>query len=336
MTVVDRSVHMPVAAQPSLDALVALGERAESLGYHRAWLPETWGRDAVTTLTRLAGRTDRIGIGTSIVPVYSRSAAILGQSAATLQEASDGRFRLGLGPSGPAVIENWHGVDFERPLKYTREYVEVIKRILSGEVVDYDGDILDLAGFRLRFEPPDPLPPVDAAGMGPKAVELAGRFADGWHALFLTPDGLRDRIGDLRRGMELGDRPDDAVKTTAVVNCCALADGERARSLLRSHLAFYIGGMGTFYRDALARQGYEETAHTVHDTWQAGDREEATAAIDDDLLDQLGVAGTPEYVAEQFDTFASIDGVDAIAISFPRGAEREEIDATLQALAPDA
>ena len=108
----DREVFLPVAAQPSVDALCDQAVRAEERGYDRAWLPETWGRDAVTVLTSIAHRTDEIGIGTSIAPIHSRSPALLGQTAATLQEVSDGRFRLGLGPSGPAVIENWHGVEY--------------------------------------------------------------------------------------------------------------------------------------------------------------------------------------------------------------------------------
>ncbi|MEF8781430.1 MAG: TIGR04024 family LLM class F420-dependent oxidoreductase, partial [Haloferacaceae archaeon] len=198
-----RDVSLPVAAQPSLDAIVSMAQRAEGAGYDRVWLPETWGRDAVTTLALAAERTDRIGLGTSITNVYSRSPALVGQTAATLQEASDGRFRVGLGPSGPEVIQRWHGESFDRPLRRTREYVEIVRAVCAGEEVDYDGDVFDLSGFRLRCDPPEPAPPIDAAGLGPKSVELAGRFADGWHALLLTPDGLRDRLSDLRRGAEL-------------------------------------------------------------------------------------------------------------------------------------
>lgn len=330
-----RDVSLPVAAQPSLDAIVDQGVRAEQLGYERVWLPETWGRDAVTTLATLAERTETVGIGTSILNVYSRSPALVGQTAATLQEASEGRFRVGMGPSGPAVIENWHGESFERPLRRTREYVDVVRTVLSGERVDYDGDVFSLRGFRLRCDAPDPAPPIDVAGMGPKAVELAGRFADGWHALLLTPDGLRERMDDLRRGAELGGRDPSEIRTTLSLPCCALSDGDRARDLIRQHVAFYVGGMGTFYRDALARQGFEETADEIHERWQAGDRGQALAALSDDLLDSLAVAGTPEQARENLDTFASVEGVDAVAVSFPRGASVEEISETMTALAPE-
>ncbi|MFC4551515.1 MULTISPECIES: TIGR04024 family LLM class F420-dependent oxidoreductase [Halorussus] len=332
----ERTVHLPVAAQPSIDDIVALAQRSERRGYRRAWLPETWGRDATTVLSAIAERTDDIGIGPSIFNVYSRSPALVGQTAATLQELSDGRMRLGLGPSGPAVIRGWHGQDFDRPLRRTREYVDIVRKVVSGETVDYDGEVFTLGGFRLRSDPPETPVPVDVAGMGPKSVELAGRFADGWHALMLTPEGLRERLDDLRRGAELGERDPADVRVTLSLNCCALGDGERARELARGHLAFYVGAMGTFYRDSLARQGYEETAHKIASAWGNGDTEGALAAIGDDLLDDLGAAGTPEEAREELRKFEDIDGVDRVAVSFPRGADREEIEATIDALAPES
>lgn len=327
-------VHLPVAAQSGIDPIVAYGRRAESCGYDRVWLPETWGRDAASVLTVLAERTDSIGLGSSILPVYSRSPALIGQTAATLQEISNGRFRLGVGPSGPAVIEGWHGVEFERPLRRTRESVEIVKRVLSGESVEYQGEIFQLSGFRLRGEPPVPAPPVDVAAMGPKAVELAGRFADGWHAIVFTPDGIRERLEDFHRGTELGDRDPSGVRTTLSLTCCALEDRERARRLARQHVAFYVGGMGTYYRDSLARQGYEEEATEIAAAWGSGERERALGTIDDAMLDDLCAAGTPEEARKALDRFARVDGLDAISVGFPRGAEREEIEATIDALAP--
>jgi coenzyme F420-dependent oxidoreductase len=330
----DRDVFLPVGAQPSIDALCEQAERAEELGYNRVWLPETWGRDAVTVLTSIAHRTDEIGIGTSILPIYSRSPVLLGQTAATLQEISDGRFRLGLGPSGPIVIENWHGVEYGNPLRRTRETVEIVTKVLAGEEVEYDGEYFDLSGFRLRCDPPEIPPKVDAAGMGPKSVELAGRFADGWHALMLTSEGLRDRFDDLARGADLAGRDPEDVRVTLSLTCAALDDGERARQSVRQHLAFYVGGMGTFYRDSLARSGHEETADEIYEHWQAGERRAAMAAIDDELLDAIAVAGTPENARERFAAFAAIDGVDGISVSFPRDATIEEVEVTTEALAP--
>ncbi|WP_299233145.1 TIGR04024 family LLM class F420-dependent oxidoreductase [Natronomonas sp.] len=330
----DRDVFLPVAAQPGVDALVEQAELGEELGYDTAWLPETWGRNAVGTLSCIAEGTDGIGIGTSIMPVYSRSPALIGQTAATLQEISGGRFRLGLGPSGPIVIENWHGVEFGNPLRRTRETVEIVTEVLSGETVDYDGEYFDLEGFRLRCDPPDPAPPVEAAGMGPKAVELAGRFADGWHALLFTRAGLRDRLADFDRGSEMGGRDRSNQRVTLSVTCCALADAEAARRLVKQHTAFYIGGMGTFYRDNLARQGHESVANAVYDAWQDGDTDAAMDALPEELLERIAVWGTPERARERLAAFADIDGVDAVAVSFPRGADADQIESTVRALAP--
>lgn len=331
----DRDVHLPVAAQPTVDSIVEYTQRAEDGGYDCAWLPETWGRDAVTVLTAMAERTETIDIGPSILNTYSRTPALLGQTAATLQEASDGRFRLGLGPSGPVVIENWHGVEYGNPLRRTRETVDIVREVLSGEPVDYDGDEFQLSGFRLRCEAPEPAPPIEVTGMGPKAVELAGRFADGWHGIMLTPEGTEERIEDIERGAELGDRDPDDVHVTAGVTCCALDDAERARELTRQHVAFYVGGMGTFYRDALERQGYDE-AVDIHDAWQAGERERALELLGDDLLDDLCAAGSPETGREQIERYEAVDGIDAVAVSFPRGADEDQITRTMDAVAPNA
>jgi len=330
-----RDVFLPVAAQPSIDTLIEYAQDAEALGYDRAWLPETWGRDAVTVLTSIAERTERIGIGTSIANVYSRSPALIGQTAATLQEASGGRLRLGLGPSGPAVIEGWHGTDFERPMRQTRETIDIIRLVLSGDSVEYDGDIFQLSGLRLRCDPPDTLPGIDAAGMGPKSVELAGRFGDGWHALMLTKQGLRDRLEDLERGAELGGKDMEDLRVTLSLPCIALEDRERARRLVSSHVAFYIASMGTFYREALARQGYRETVDEVASKWSNGDQDRAIQTVSRELLDSIGVAGTPSECQEQFADWQTIEGIDAVSVSFPRSAKPTEIQRTLRVLGPN-
>ena len=253
----------------------------------------------------------------------------------TLQEVSEGRFRLGLGPSGPIVIENWHGAEFGNPLRRTRETVEIVKQVLSGEPVAYDGEYFDLEGFRLRCDPPDTAPPIDTAGMGPKAVELAGRFADGWHALLLTPAGLRDRLEDFDRGSELGDRDRSEQRVSLSLTCCVLEDEAEAKRLVKQHIAFYVGGMGSYYRDNLARQGHETVANEIYDRWQDGDTDGAIAALSDDLIERLAVWGTPETARDRLARFTDVDGVAAVSVSFPRAADLEQIESTMRALAPE-
>jgi coenzyme F420-dependent oxidoreductase len=331
----DVDFFIPVAAQPSVETFERFATSAEAAGYDRVWLPESWGRNAVSVLTRIAHETEDIGIGTSVTNVYSRSPALVGQTAVTLQEVSDGRFRMGLGTSGPILIEGWHGRDFGNPLRHIRETLEIARTVTTGERLEYDGEIYSLSGFRLRCDPPDEPVPFDAAGMGPKAVELAGRFADGWHALMLTPEGLAERLGDFDRGSDLGDRDRSSQRVTLAINACALEDGERARTLARQHLAFYIGGMGTFYADALARQGYEDVAEAVVTNWANGDHEAATAAIPDELLEALGPVGTPAEAREQVAEFKEIEGVDALNVGVPRGASPDQVETTIDALAPE-
>jgi alkanesulfonate monooxygenase SsuD/methylene tetrahydromethanopterin reductase-like flavin-dependent oxidoreductase (luciferase family) len=186
----------------------------------------------------------------------------------------------------------------------------VAKQVLAGERVSYDGEHYDLDGFRLRCAPPEPAPASDAAGMRPKAVELAGRFADGWHALMLTREGIRDRLADFDRGSEMGDRDRESQEVILSLTCCVDEDREHARRLVKQHICFYVGGIGTFYRDALARQGYEELGHESRDNWNDGDR-------------------------GRIATFGAIDGLTVASVSFPRAAEPEDIDRTIEALAPE-
>ncbi|AGB15987.1 coenzyme F420-dependent oxidoreductase, NP1902A family [Halovivax ruber XH-70] len=331
-----RTLHLPVSAPDRVESFVEYATLGESVGYEHVWLPETWGRDAVSVLTRIATETSDIGFGPSVLNVYSRSPALVGQTAASLQELSDGRLRVAVGPSGQAVIEGWHGESFDRPLRRTREFMDVVRAVLSGEVVNYAGDIFSLGGFRLRCDPPEATVPIEAAGMGPKSVELAGRFADGWHATVFTPHGFRDRLEDLERGIDLGDRSRDDVTATLSLTAAVHDDGDLARQRCRNHLAFYVGAMGTYYRESLARQGYEDEAMEIAAAVANDEHERVHEIVDDEMLADLAIAGTPEEAHEQLATWEAIDGLDELAISFPRGATHEEVLTTIDALGPEA
>lgn len=334
-TMTELDLHLPVAEQPSITDYVEYAELGDRHGYDVAWVPETWGRNVVPVLTEMARATESIGIGPSILNVFSRSPALIGQTAATLQEAADGRARIGVGTSGPIVIEAWHGASFDRALKRVRETVEIAKLVQTGDVVDYDGSVYQLAGFRLRSDPPETPAPIDAAGMGPKSVELAGRFGDGWHGIVLGPDGIRERIADFDRGADLGDRDRDAQRT--MVSIAAMVDDEdpdRARDLVRQHLAFYVAAMGDYYRQALARQGYEDEANQMAIEWGNGDVEAAKAAVTDEILSEFAVVGTADEARAQLESFTAIEGLDAVAIGFPRAAETDDIERSIEALAP--
>jgi coenzyme F420-dependent oxidoreductase len=330
----DTDLLLSVSDHPSLDSVAEQATAAESMGFDRVSLGETTGWNAVTTLTLVGERTESIGISNDVFSPYSRSPALLGQTAAALQETTDGRYRLGLGPSSPALVERWHGASFDRPLRRLRETIEVVRRVLSGERVGYDGDIFDLDGLSLGCAPPEPTPPIDIAVLGPKAVELAGRFADGWVPQLFTPDGLRDRLDDLERGAELGGRAVERVRVSPILRCCAMDDGERARERARESVAFLIGAYGPYYRQSVAEQGYEEVTDAIRGAWEAGERDRMADELPDALLDDLVAAGTPTEVREKVASFGDIEGVDAVRVGFVSGGSVDDHRRTMRALEP--
>jgi len=327
----DYDLLLNVPDHPTLDSVAEQVQHAEALGFDRVSSGETTDWNLVTTLTILAERTDDIGLANDVFSPYSRSPALIGQTAAALAEASDGRFRLGLGTSSPALVEQWHGTAFDRPLRRLRETIEIIRQVLSGDRVDYEGELYQLGGLKLTADvPADPVP-IDVAALGPKTVELTGRFADGWVPQLFTPDGLRDRLDDLARGARLGDRDFDELRVAPILRCVAMADRERARDLARASVAFLIGAYGPYYRQSIIEQGYEDVATAIRDAWEAGERERMAAELPDDLLDKLAAAGTPAEVRDRIQAFATIDGVDAVRIGFvtrlPIDAQYETMDA---------
>ena len=314
MTKYDLLLNVP--DHPSLDSVAEQVRHAEDLGFDRVSSGETTDWNLVTTLTILAERTDDIGLSNDVFSPYSRSPALLGQTAAALAEATDGRFRLGLGTSSPALVEQWHGAAFDRPLRRLRETIEIVRQVLSGDRVDYDGDLYQLGGLKLTAGvPADPIP-IDIAALGPKTVELTGRFADGWVPQLFTPEGLRDRLDDLHRGATLGDRDPEELRVAPILRCVAMADRERARDLARASVAFLIGAYGPYYRQSIIEQGYEDVATSIREAWEAGERDRMAEELPDDLLDKLAAAGTPAEVRDRIQTFAGIDGVDAVRVGF--------------------
>ncbi len=332
MTEYDLLLNIP--DHPTLDSVAEQVQHAEDLGFDRVSSGETTDWNLVTALTILAERTADIGLSNDVFSPYSRSPALIGQTAAALAEASDGRFRLGLGTSSPALAESWHGAAFDRPLRRLRETIEIVRLVLSGDRVDYDGELFELGGLQLSTGAPDDPVPIDIAALGPKTVELTGRFADGWIPQLFTPDGLRDRLGDLERGAELGDRDPDTIRVAPILRCAAMEDGERARELARASVAFLIGAYGPYYRQSIIEQGYEDVATAIRDAWEAGERERMAEELPDELLDQLAAAGTPDAVRERIRTFAEIEGVDAVRVGFVTRLPIEQQYETMAAVAP--
>jgi coenzyme F420-dependent oxidoreductase len=329
-----RDVVLPFGQYDDVSGPVELAQYAEDLGYGFVTTGETTGWNVPMILGAIARETDEIGITNDVISPYSRSPSLIGQTAVTMQELSGGRYRLRIGASSPALAEQWHGLEFDRPLRRIREAIEIVRQVQSGERLEYDGDIYTPDGLALSCEAPDEPAPVDVAALGPKSTEMAGRFADGWVPQLIPYDGFIDRLDDLERGAELGDRSVDDIRVAYTIRCCALDDGETARDYARSQVAFMIALYGPFYRQAIADAGWEDVAETVRETWLDGDKAEAIAAVPDELLDQVAAAGTPERANELIERFEAIDAVDAVQIGFFDGMDEDERRRTLDALAP--
>lgn len=271
---------------------VEYAKLAEAAGYDAVWLPEAFGSDAFTLLGLIAGHTRRLKLGTGIVNIYSRTPALLAQSFATLDEISGGRAIIGLGTSGPMVIQNWHGIAYEKPLRRTREVVDILRLALAGERVNYQGECFALAGFQLLIRPVQRHMPIYLATFKPKAVRQTGEIADGWMPTHVSLRHVEALRRPLLEGARAAGRDGEAIDMAALTLTACLADGERARALAREHLAYYVGGMGTFYQELLRSYGYGEVADTVGALWKQGKRADAATAIPREVLDDLVVAGT--------------------------------------------
>ncbi|HET9770989.1 MAG TPA: LLM class flavin-dependent oxidoreductase [Acidimicrobiia bacterium] len=284
---------------------------AERLGAHSVWVPEAWGQDALTPLAFLAARTSRIRLGSGIVQVGARTPANLAMAALSLQSLSGGRFLLGLGTSGPQVMEGWHGVRFPSPLNATRETVEIVRRVAAGEKLEYHGAVYDLPlpggpGRAIRsMLPPAPVP-IYVAALGPKNLALTGEIADGWIGNAFLPERAEDaflpflREGAARAG---GGRSLADLDLLIPVAVEFTDDVEEAASRHARGYAFTIGAMGSkdrnFYNAAFARQGFADDVAAVQDLWLGGHRAEAAERVPVEIGLKTNLLGTPAMVKER-------------------------------------
>lgn len=317
------------------NALADYAAGAERLGVDSIWSIETWTYDAATPLAYLAARTERIKLGTGIMQIDARTPAMVAMTANTLASMSGGRFILGLGVSGPQVMEGWHGVPFARPLQRTRETIQIIRKALSGERVVHDGEVYHLPrpggeGKALSIGPRPASPiPIYLATLGPKNLELTGELADGWIGTSFIPEHADNffphiAAGAARAGRSLADI-DLGVGAGSVAFIEDEAELPRLLAARKPGLAFYIGAMGSaqsnFYNDAWRRAGYTEMAREVQRLWLGGQRAEATALIPDDLAFKSNLVGTEAMVRERLRVYRDV-GINTLRIS-PDGATPE-------------
>jgi F420-dependent oxidoreductase-like protein len=310
----------------SADEQLELVREAERLGYDSVWAAEAYGSDAATVLAWLAGQTEKINLGSAIFQIPGRSPAMTAMTAATLDQISGGRFRLGLGPSGPQVSEGWHGVRFGRQLQRTREYVEVVRSALARERVEYQGETIELPlphgpgkALKLTIAPVQERIPVYIAAIGPKNVTLVGEIADGWLPVFFSPEHVSEFRPLLEEGAAKSGRSiDDGFDISPTVNVLISDDRDAARDAMRPVLALYVGGMGSreknFYNQLVRRYGFEDAANEVQNLYLDGKKDEAATALPAELIDAVSLAGPPDVVRDRLAVYRDA-GVGTLQIS---------------------
>ena len=300
----------------------ALYREAENLGYHVLWSAEAYGSDAVTPLAWVGAQTSRIHLGTGIMQMHGRTPANTAMTAMTLDQLSGGRFILGLGVSGPQVVEGWHGVSYGKPLPRTREYVAILRSIFAREApLEHQG-----AYFQVPYQGADasglgkplksilhgrPDLPIYLAAIGPKNVELTAEIADGWLPTFFSAERFDVFREGLERGFAKAGRPADyPLQIAPYVDLEIGADLQACRDAVKPRLALYIGGMGArgqnFYNALVRRYGYEEAADTVQDLYLSGKKAEAAQAVPDALVDEVALCGPAERIAERLSIWRRI------------------------------
>jgi F420-dependent oxidoreductase-like protein len=295
---------------------IAIVQAAEELGYDSVWAAEAYGSDAATVLAWLAAQTTRIKLGSAIFQMPARTPAMTAMTAATLDQISGGRMLLGIGSSGPQVAEGWHGQRFGRQLQRTREYVAVVRKALSRERLEFHGETLELPlpdgpgkALKLTIAPVQESIPVYLAAIGPKNTALAGEIADGWLPFMFAPESAGELVKLLEEGAARSGRSLEGFDIAPSVNVYVSDDRAAARDLMRPILALYIGGMGSreknFYNQMVRRYGFEEAAETVQDLYLEGRKDEAAAALPDELIDTVTLSGPKDHVRDRLRAFAA-------------------------------
>jgi F420-dependent oxidoreductase-like protein len=292
-----------------------LVKEADRLGFHSVWAAEAYGSDAVTPVAWIAGQTERIHVGTAIMQMPARTPAMTAMTATTLDQLSGGRFLLGLGVSGPQVVEGWHGVPYGKPLVRTREYVEIVRQIWAREKplehqgehyqIPYRGPGATGLGKPLKSILHGRQIPIYLASIGPKSVEQAAEIADGWMPIWYSPYRTHVYRDALNAGFKKagGGKGLHNFDVAPAVTVMLGNDVGACLSFIKPFLALYIGGMGArgknFYNDLACRYGFEAEAKKIQDLYLGGKKDEAAAAVPDQLADEVALVGPKERIRDR-------------------------------------
>jgi len=303
-------LNLPYEGSLSFPEAVELAQRAEALGYESVWMPEAYGTDAISILGALSARTERINLGTGIVNVFSRTPALLAQTAATLDLISGGRFVLGLGTSGYQVVTGWHGMAFDRPLLRMRETIAIVRQVLRRDRLLFDGQVFQLdKGLKLLAHPVRDTVPIYLATLTPGGLRLTGELADGWIPTLFSPEHMNLFRPELEAGARIAGRSVDSIAIAPHVPVSIDDDRVRAREALKPWVALYVGGMGSksknFYNDLVSKYGFADDARSLQELYLGGKQLEAIRRVPDALVDAISIAGPPSHVRERLRVWAA-------------------------------
>jgi F420-dependent oxidoreductase-like protein len=330
------TLRIGVTAATYSDPVVDLVVEAERLGVDSVWTPEFWGYDALTPLAFLAARTSRVRLGTAIVQLGARTPAMLAMSAMSLQALSGNRFVLGVGTSGPQVMEGWHGVEFSKPVQRTRETIEIVRAITRHERLEHRGTVYTLPlpggeGRSIRSIAPPVHVPIYLASLGPANLALTGEAADGWIGNSFLPESAAVFIEPIRRGAEAAGRSLADIDLTVSVGLEFTDDVDEAARRHARGYAFTFGAMGSakqnFYNDAFARQGFGDDVAEVQRLWLAGDRDAAADRVPLEIGLKTNLVGTPELITDRLRLYRDV-GISTLRI----GVSGTDVDDQLAAL----
>ena len=314
-------------------ANLTLAQEADRLGYAVVWAAEAWGSDVVSVLSWVAAQTERVDVGSAVMQIPARTPAMAAMTAATLDTLSGGRFRLGLGVSGPQVSEGWHGVRFDAPLGRTREYVEIIRKAMRREKLEYAGQhyTLPLPGgpgkaLKLIVHPVREHVPVYLAAVGPRNLELAGEIADGLLPIFYSAEHAGDFLDPVRAGRATAGLTMDGFDVVPTLPLSIGDDPRACADPVRGYAALYVGGMGSrqqnFYNQIARRMGFEAEAREVQDLYLDRKHREAAAAVPYEFIDRTALLGPPARIADRVQALAG-SGVTTLTVA-PYGEEPEQ------------
>jgi len=311
-------------------------EQADELGYDSFWVPEAWGYEAFSLLTEIALHTKRIQIGTGIVNVFSRSPGLLAMHAATLDEISQGRFLLGLGTSGTKVIEGFHGIPYQKPLRRLRQTIKVVQTLLAGgRLSDAGADLWEFRHFKLEMTPVRDRVPIYCACLNDNAIRAVGELADGWMPTFWPYQRYDKGRSLLAEGAARSGRSVDDVVVAPFTTVIPIPDTEASYRSARGMISFYIGGMGVYYHSLLSRMGFAENADLVRNLYLENKRQEAADAVSPEMLDALVIAGDPAFCRNRLGEWRT-SGVGLPILGLPTDMGPEVCEMYMRLMAPSA